>query len=79
MRQGEGRDSQNHTFLRNGTAGSFILKSCEFDLRDLHNGPNDVFFILFFIFFQGPGEIPLNLRMSAKGVSCSITLLFLKK
>ena len=30
----------------------------------------------FILFFQGPGEFPLNLRMSAEGVSCSPTLLF---
>ena len=30
----------------------------------------------FILFFQGPGEFPLNLWMSAEGVSCSPTLLF---
>ena len=35
-----------------------------------------VIFHGFFYFSEGPGEIPLILRMSAKGVSCSPTHYF---
>jgi len=35
-----------------------------------------VIFHEFFYFSEGPGEIPLIFRMSAKGVSCSSTHYF---